>query len=79
MRRERRVEKALENCRLTDILRWAAADELIVGKTPTGALYTGSYTGRTFRRYYDRRFKYLVEGWLYRIIQQYKLSERLAV
>ena len=40
VRRERRVEKALENCRLTDILRWAAADELIVGKTPTGALYT---------------------------------------
>ena len=48
MRRERRVEKALENCRLTDILRWAAADELIVGKTPTGALYTGSTLGEHF-------------------------------
>lgn len=48
VRRERRVEKALENCRLTDILRWAAADELIVGKTPTGALYTGSTLGEYF-------------------------------
>lgn len=42
VRRERRVEKAAENCRLTDILRWAAADELIVGKHPVGALYTGT-------------------------------------
>lgn len=48
VRRERRVEKVLENCRLTDILRWAAADELIVGKTPTGALYTGSTLGEHF-------------------------------
>lgn len=48
VRRERRVEKALENCRLTDILRWAAADELIVGKTPIGALYTGSTLGEHF-------------------------------
>ena len=48
VRRERRVEKALENCRLTDILRWAAADVLIVGKTPTGALYTGSTLGEHF-------------------------------
>ena len=42
VRRERRVEKAAENCRLTDILRWAAADELIVNKYPVGALYTGT-------------------------------------
>lgn len=42
VRRERRVEKAFENCRLTDILRWAAADELIVGKYPIGAKYTGT-------------------------------------
>ena len=42
VRRERRVEKAAENARLTDILRWAAADELIVGKYPLGALYTGT-------------------------------------
>lgn len=42
VRRERRVEKAIEGCRLTDILRWAAADVLIKGITPTGALFTGS-------------------------------------
>lgn len=42
VRRERRVEKALEACRLNDILRWAAADVLIHGVTPTGALFVGS-------------------------------------
>lgn len=42
VRRERRVEKAFEGSRLTDILRWAAADKLIVNKTPLGALFTGS-------------------------------------
>lgn len=48
VRRERRVEKALENCRLTDILRWAAADVLIAGKYPKGALFTGSTLGAHF-------------------------------
>ena len=42
VRRERRIEKALEGSRLQDILRWAAADILIIGKTPTGALFKGS-------------------------------------
>ena len=42
VRRERRIEKACEGRRLEDILRWAAAEELIVGKWPKGALYTGS-------------------------------------
>ena len=42
VRRERRIEKAIEGTRLTDILRWAAADVLIVGKTPVGALFVGS-------------------------------------
>ena len=42
VRRERRVEKALEGCRLSDILRWAAADILIHGVTPIGALFVGS-------------------------------------
>lgn len=42
VRRERRIEKALEGCRLSDILRWAAADILIHGVTPTGALFIGS-------------------------------------
>lgn len=42
VRRERRVEQAAEGKRLTDILRWAAADELIVGKYAVGALFKGS-------------------------------------
>lgn len=42
VRRERRVETACEGRRLDDILRWAAADELIVGQWPQGALFTGS-------------------------------------
>ncbi|MCT4587142.1 MAG: RagB/SusD family nutrient uptake outer membrane protein [Carboxylicivirga sp.] len=36
IRRERRVELALEGFRLGDIMRWAAADELIVGVRPRG-------------------------------------------
>ena len=42
VRRERRVETALEGKRLKDILRWAAAEELIIGKRPMGALFKGS-------------------------------------
>lgn len=38
IRRERRVELALEGFRLSDILRWAAGDELITGKRPKGML-----------------------------------------
>ncbi len=37
VRRERRVELACEGFRKDDIFRWAAADELIVGKKPKGA------------------------------------------
>ena len=36
IRRERRVELATEGFRFDDIMRWAAADELIVGKRPHG-------------------------------------------
>lgn len=36
IRRERRVELSLEGFRWDDIARWAAADELIVGKRPKG-------------------------------------------
>jgi len=47
IRRERLVELALEGFRFDDILRWAAADKLIVGKRPMGAIgaqfYTPSY------------------------------------
>ena len=42
VRRERRVEQALEGKRLTDILRWAAAEELLRGWWPTGARYVGT-------------------------------------
>ena len=42
VRRERRVEKACEGRRTEDIMRWAAADELIVGKWAKGVLFTGS-------------------------------------
>lgn len=42
VRRERRVETALEGKRLKDIFRWAAAEELIIGKRPMGALFIGS-------------------------------------
>ena len=42
VRRERRIEKACEGRRQEDIFRWAAADELIVGKWPQGALFIGS-------------------------------------
>lgn len=38
IRRERRVEQATEGLRAADIKRWAAADELIVGKRPKGFL-----------------------------------------
>ena len=42
VRRERRVEQAIEGKRLTDILRWAAAEELLRGWWPTGARYVGT-------------------------------------
>jgi hypothetical protein len=38
IRRERKVELACEGYRLDDIFRWAAADELIRGKRPLGAM-----------------------------------------
>ena len=42
VRRERRIEQACEGRRLDDIFRWAAADELIVGKRAHGVLFVGS-------------------------------------
>jgi hypothetical protein len=42
VRRERRIEFACEGFRLDDIMRWAAADVLIKGKRPQGALFIGS-------------------------------------
>lgn len=56
VRRERRVEKACEGRRLFDILRWAAADVLITGKTPQGALFVGSNLEKSYedRLIYDQ-------------------------
>ncbi|MCM4157012.1 RagB/SusD family nutrient uptake outer membrane protein [Gramella sp. AN32] len=42
VRRERRVELALEGKRFDDLMRWAAADELIVGKRLKGFKIVGS-------------------------------------
>ena len=42
VRRERHVEKALEGRRVFDIMRWAAVDELVIGRRAQGALFTGS-------------------------------------
>uniref|UniRef100_A0AB33JMG9 RagB/SusD family nutrient uptake outer membrane protein n=2 Tax=unclassified Prevotella TaxID=2638335 RepID=A0AB33JMG9_9BACT len=42
VRRERRIELACEGRRTDDIMRWAAADELIVGKRAVGAMFVGS-------------------------------------
>ena len=42
IRRERRVETALEGKRFDDLMRWAAADELIVGKRLLGFKIVGS-------------------------------------
>ena len=39
VRRERRIEMAFEGFRLDDILRWAAADELVTGKRFKGVTY----------------------------------------
>jgi hypothetical protein len=39
IRRERRVELVAESFRWDDIARWAAADEVIVGKRPLGAKF----------------------------------------
>lgn len=38
IRRERKVEFVCEGYRLDDIYRWAAADELVAGKKPKGAI-----------------------------------------
>jgi hypothetical protein len=47
IRRERKVELAVEGFRVDDIMRWAAASELIVGKKPLGA-YKAQWQGFDF-------------------------------
>lgn len=49
VRRERRIEQAVEGRRLTDILRWAAADKVLRGWWPTGARFTGTNLGEKFK------------------------------
>ena len=46
IRRERKVELATEGFRWPDIARWAAADELIIGKRPKG--FKGSQIASTY-------------------------------
>lgn len=43
IRRERRIELALEGFRFDDIFRWAAAGQLIVGERPKGILFGEKY------------------------------------
>lgn len=50
IRRERKVELACEGFRVDDIMRWAAAGELIAGKTPVGAKKT-QWVGFKFTDY----------------------------
>lgn len=62
VRRERRVEKAFEAERQYDIFRWAAADILICGWVPTGAMFIGSdldnnqyyYSNGSYQLIYDQ-------------------------
>ncbi len=49
VRRERRIEKACEGRRFEDIQRWAAADVLIVGQLPKGALFIGSNLSGSYK------------------------------
>lgn len=53
VRRERRVELAAEGFRLDDILRWAAADVMIKGMRPLGALFEGSDLKRAYPSSYQ--------------------------
>jgi len=88
VRRERRVELAAEGFRLDDILRWAAADILIIGKRPVGALYIGSdmkanypssylplLTGNASdtRRYLDPLITVLPNGYGFKLNRDYLL------
>ncbi len=64
IRRERRIELAVEGYRWDDIARWAAADELIVGKNPKGVFFVQHYwevSDPVLDPFYDDRFP-LVPG-----------------
>lgn len=75
IRRERKVELALEELRYQDIARWAAADELIVGKKPLGA--TGNQFANSFsysitsKGFIDPLGNALPSGWQFKTGRDY--------
>jgi len=75
IRRERRIELAYEGFRTADILRWAAADELIIGKRPTGAKnaqFPGSKTDLyNANGYLDPLIKRYPNGWGFKADRDY--------
>jgi hypothetical protein len=73
IRRERRVEMAFEGFRLDDVLRWAAADELITGKTFKGVLYNNgdSRVPVDANDYVDRLRPQLPDGYGFRLDRDY--------
>ncbi|MEJ7736865.1 MAG: RagB/SusD family nutrient uptake outer membrane protein [Chitinophagaceae bacterium] len=88
VRRERRIELAAEGFRQDDIMRWAAADVLIVNKRPLGALFIGSdmqanypssfqplLTGNTgdTRRYLDPLKNVVPNGYGFNVNRDYLL------
>jgi hypothetical protein len=75
VRRERRVELAYEGFRTADILRWAAAKELIVGKRPLGAKnaqFPGSKTTNVNSNgYLDPFLTRYPDGWQFKLDRDY--------
>jgi hypothetical protein len=64
IRRERRIELALEGFRIDDIKRWASADELLVDKTFFGAKYQWWVDNDTEGLYKPGKYATNSEGYL---------------
>jgi hypothetical protein len=77
IRRERRVELSLEGFRLDDIFRWAAADQLIVGKRPKGILFGEKYPNNPYpddsNGFMDPFQKVLPSGYNFHVDRDYLL------
>ena len=75
IRRERRVELAYEGFRTADIMRWAAAKELIIGKRPLGARnaqFPGSLTNLyNADGYLDPLMLRFPDGWGFKADRDY--------
>jgi hypothetical protein len=73
IRRERRVELAFEGFRLDDILRWAAADELVVGKRFKGVYYPNGDARIPVdeNNYVDRLVEQLPSGYGFKLDRDY--------